>query len=230
MNIRVESPFPFEALPRVWKWLETFRAKVADDFSPATLDEFVSAMARKWDVQKSWAVYRDEELGGLITFERLSPWLGTAHMILKPDFQGKGIAVKACRIAIGEMFNFGVGKLAFFPLSGNLAIGSLLVNIGARREGTLIGQTLSGGKPTDMWVYGLSKQEFEEKSQNGSTDTITRRDGGIAHRVVPLGKTENNDQHPNGNDESNQHVDTDVHAGGPPAPAAVAGLPEFSHP
>lgn len=162
-RIEVASPFPFESLPRVWRWIEQFRGKVSDDFSPQDEDGFILFMLTTWKHHKSWAVYGEGELGGLITFERLSPWLGTAHLILKPQFHGRGIAVQACRMAVTEMFAEGIGKLGFYPLAGNLAIGSLLVNIGARREGKLEAHTLCEGKPTDVWVYGLLKENFEEK-------------------------------------------------------------------
>ncbi len=199
MEIRLESPFPFEALPRVWRWIETFRGKVADDFSPSTEDEFVSQMCSKWfriscaDSHKSWAVYADDELGGLITFERLSPWLGPAHLVLKPDFQGKGIAVKACRVAVGEMFEQGIGKLAFYPLAGNVAIGSLIVNLGGRREGKLEAHTICGGKPTDIWVYGLKKEEFENARSTTAVYPGHHRGGLVDRRVVSVGKAQ--DQH-----------------------------------
>ena len=167
MNIRVESPFPFEALPRVYRWYQTFREKIADDFAPKTLDEFIQSQLMKWDQQQSWAIYGDGELGGLITFERINPWLGTATILLKPDFHGRGIAVKAATVAIGEMFQQpGIGKVDFFLLAGNKAIGSLLITIGAKREGTLESHTLREGKPADLWVYGLTKQHFED-TQNG---------------------------------------------------------------
>lgn len=164
MQIEVISPFPFESLPRVWRWIEGFREKVADDFAPKSLSEFVECMSTRWEQQKSWAIYSAGELGGLITFERMNPWLGTASIVLKPDFHGQGISAKACQIAVGEMFQEpGLGKVDFFLLAGNLAIGSLLVSIGARREGTLESHTLRGGKPADLWVYGLTKQKFEAK-------------------------------------------------------------------
>ena len=187
MDVAVSSPFPFEALPRIWHWIEGIRHKLADDFSPQTLGEFVSAMAAKWEQQKSWAVYADGELGGLITFEELSPWLGTAHCIFKPEFQGKGLAVRACRIAVGEMFACSsIGKLAFYPLAGNLAIGSLLINLGASREGRMIGHTLCKGKPADILVYGLSKGDFERASINSSRD----RRGIVDPRVVSIRQAE----------------------------------------
>jgi RimJ/RimL family protein N-acetyltransferase len=119
-------------------------------------------MAAMWQTEKTWAVYAEGELGGLIEFQRMSPWLGTAHMLLKPDFQGRGIAVNACRAAVAEMFaEPGLGRLEFRVLAGNLAIGSLVCNIGGKREGTLAGYTLSEGKPKDVWIYGLSKEAFK---------------------------------------------------------------------
>jgi RimJ/RimL family protein N-acetyltransferase len=172
MKIELISPFPFEALPRVWGWIAGFRQKVADDFAPQTLGDFVAHMASRWGHQKTWAIAGDGELGGLIIFERLSPWRGTAHVILKPDFQGRGIAVKACRQAVREMFQEkGIGKLEFQALAGNLAVGSLLTNIGAKREGTFEGHTLSGGKPRDVWMYGLTKAAFEEQQHVVSVRT-----------------------------------------------------------
>ena len=38
--VRVESPFPAHAVPRIWTWIERFRNRVADDFAPQTLEEF----------------------------------------------------------------------------------------------------------------------------------------------------------------------------------------------
>jgi RimJ/RimL family protein N-acetyltransferase len=163
MQIELITPFPFESLPRVWRWIERFRGSVADDFAPKTLSEYVEHMASRWQEEKTWAIYGDGELGGLIEFQRFNLWLGTAHVLLKPDFHGKGIAVQACRQAVGEMFAQGIGKLEFHVLSGNVAIGSLLSNLGAKREGLQEGHTLSGGEPRDVWVYGLTKKAFEEK-------------------------------------------------------------------
>ena len=161
--IEVKQPFPFEALPRVWRWIATFRGRICDDFAPQTEDDFILHMVSKWNTQKSWAVYADQELGGLITFERISPWLGTAHIILKPDFKGKGIAVQACKMALAEMFAEGIGKLGFYPLAGNKALGSLIVSLGAKRECKLKAHTLCNGKPADSWVYGLTAQDFKEQ-------------------------------------------------------------------
>jgi len=188
VKIDVRSPFPFEALPRIWLWGATFRAKVADDFAPQTLEEFMFKAAEGWERLKTWAIYADEELGGWIAFEKITPWLGTAHLLLKPEHQARGIAVRACKIAIAEMFATGVGKLSFYPLAGNLAIGSLLINLGAKREGTLVGQTLVSGKPTDIWLYGLNREDFSAIC-NSSSDR-----GSVEHRRQPaIGQTKDHD-------------------------------------
>ena len=168
-QVALVSPFPFASLPRVWHWIEPFRGKVADDFAPQTLEDFIAHVSASWKRQKTWGIVGDGELGGLILFERLTPWLGTAHVLLKPDFQGRGVAVKACRAAVAEMFGLGIGKLTFRVLAGNLAIGSLLVNIGARREGTQEAETLRNGEPADVWLYGLTKKTFEDKQYVVST-------------------------------------------------------------
>jgi RimJ/RimL family protein N-acetyltransferase len=147
----------------VWHWIETFREKVSDDFGPKDLKSFLEFMTGKWDRQKTWAVCGDGELAGLITFERLSPWLGIAHYLLKREFQGRGLGAKALRVAVAEIFrDEGVGKLEFWVMAGNLAMGSLLRSLGASREGTLVGRTLWEGKPKDMWLYGLGREAFNK--------------------------------------------------------------------
>jgi RimJ/RimL family protein N-acetyltransferase len=167
MTLEVKSPFPFEALPRIWRWIEPFREKLSNDFSPKTLAEFLQAKGPRWDKMRTWAVYGDGELGGLIEFEKLDPWIGTAHFLLKPEFQRQGLSIRAARIAAADIFDHeGIGKLSFQIPSGNMGIGSLLINLGAKREGRLEGHTLCGGKPTDMLVYGLSKEVFQGSQRN----------------------------------------------------------------
>ena len=165
MQVSVESPFPFESLPRVWHWIEGFRHKVADDFSPQTLEEFIAYEAARWKEQRTWAIYADDELGGLVTCERLSPWCGAPHLLLKPDFQGRGYGPVALRRALGEMFASGLGMLEFRVIARNLAMGSLLTSLGATRDGRLRNRTLVGGVPTDVWLYGLTKANFEEHNR-----------------------------------------------------------------
>ena len=212
MEIEVTSPFPTESLPRVWAWNERFRHQVSDDFSPQTQGEFVDAMLASADLQKTWAVYGDGELGGMITYQRLTPWVGTAHIFVKPKFQGKGLAPPALKIAFAEMFADGIGKLSFYPLAGNWAVGSLLINLGAKREGSLRSQTIAGGKPIDMHIYGLLKEEFEHAMGTARS----RRDRGseLHHRGDTGGPGKDPDLH--------DHADLEPRDEG--TPAATDGL------
>ena len=213
MDIQVVNPFPFEALPRVWRWIEQFRAKVADDFAPRNLAQFMESMASQWDGQTSWAVLADGELGGLITYLKLSPWVGTAHCLFKPEFQAKGIAFKACHQAVSEMFATGIGKLVFYPMAGNLAIGSLVCSLGAKREGTLVAQTIVDGKPADILIYGLTKENF-----NAINDSRSDRSRGVDLRIVPIGETQDHDQQ--------LDHDADVHGDGRPGECGIVGALE----
>jgi RimJ/RimL family protein N-acetyltransferase len=219
MKIEVVSPFPFESLPRVWAWSEEFRGKINDDFAPQTLEAFIDAMLANEGTQKTWAVYADAELGGMITFQKLTPWLGTAHCVFKPDFQGRRIAPDACRVAVAEMFQEGIGKLVFYPLSGNLALGSMLMHMGARLEGQLRAHTLCGGKPKAMIVYGLLKQEFEDAASNRSS---SHRRGGLDPRELPVGPAEDHHEH--------DHPDVDTGTDRPLEPVAELQLqPDEQH-
>ena len=147
MRVDVVSPFPTQSLPRVWEWLSNIRS---DDFAPKNIQQFVDAMLDAIDHQMTWAIFGDGELGGMITFQKLTKWVGTAHIMLKPEFQGQHVAPAALRTAFAEMFETGIGKLVFYPLgsdsgingrSRGLAVGAVLINLGAHREGTLRAQT-----------------------------------------------------------------------------------------
>lgn len=155
--------------------------------------EFMSDRMDRPDFH-TWSITANGELGGMISCERVSPWLGTAHIILKPGFQGKGLSMLALRQAFGEMFALGIGKLAFYPLAGSLAVGSLLVNLGAKREGKLVSHTLVGGKPADINLYGLLKEDFE--NANGAYTGIARR-GNEHTRLDSRPETTDTNDHPN---------------------------------
>ena len=91
-RIRVESPFPIEAWPRVWFWMDAFRGRVTDDFSPTTIDEFVPEMIELASRVETWGVWRgegsEEELGGMVSVlvESRNPRLGLARSLFKQDF------------------------------------------------------------------------------------------------------------------------------------------------
>ncbi len=180
MTVSIESPFPVYALPRVWAWAEESRRQVADDFAPKSLDEFLA----HWDSQalagqRSWAVRRDGELGGVVTSTRFNPVAADAHCIFKRSFWGYATTGEALRQVFEEMFEEGVLKIATVAFSDNAAIIGLTGRLGFRREGTLERQTLRDGKLVDQVILGLTKERFDEfmegtwKSGNQLKDSRT---------------------------------------------------------
>ena len=73
-TVEIVEPFPPHAVPRIWSWTQEFRNRVADDWSPSTLDDFVGDWESKSAAgRRTWAVLRDGELGGMVNSMRLSP-------------------------------------------------------------------------------------------------------------------------------------------------------------
>lgn len=157
--VTIASPFPPADIPRVWQWLEPFRARVSDDFSPKTMDEFVRWFMAQSDVMKTWGVYRSGELGGVISFQQVSPVVGTAHATFKKTFWGHGTTIPALQMAFAEMFEI-VPKVSSPVFQANKAMLGLLAKMGARREGLLEGHTLQGGKPVNLVMVGCFKDSF----------------------------------------------------------------------
>lgn len=156
--VELRSPFPAEDIPRIWAWIEPFRWRVSDDFSPKTLAEFVvhfRGVAER--AAKTWAVYVSGELGGVITYERLSPVVGTAHATFKKSFWGQKTTLPAIDEAVNEMLA-DRPKLSLPVIEGNKAMMGLLKKLGATQEGVLKAHTLRDGKPLDLVLMALFRK------------------------------------------------------------------------
>jgi RimJ/RimL family protein N-acetyltransferase len=171
MTAHLVKPFPMYELPRVWLWVQQFRSRVADDFSPKTLDEFVEVEMARMTRQMTWGVYRGGELGGLIAFEPSSPVVGTAHVTFRRSFWGHKTSVPAMREAYAQVFAEGYRKILSFVFSDNNAIRSLAKELGLKEEGVLREQTLRNGRPVDMVALGLLREEFEHANNDLEFDT-----------------------------------------------------------
>lgn len=158
MDVEVVSPFPEYAWPLVWQWIQTFRARVCDDFAPLTCAGFVSQMTAL--KARTWAVYRDEELGGVIVIEGDSPHRATAHCIFSRAFWGRETTLPAMRAVGEQVFAGSLGKVMMFPFSDNHQMRALNRELGAVEEGILKGHTLRGGKPVDQVAMALFKDAF----------------------------------------------------------------------
>lgn len=161
--VEIQSPFPTAEIPRIWGWLEPFRWRVSDDFSPKTLTEFIAFYRAQSERSTTWAVYRDGELGGVITYEQVSPVVGTAHCTFKKSFWGRTTTMPALQSAIAQMFER-CSKLSLQVIDGNKAMLALLKELGASKEGTLIAQTTREGKPVDLVMLALFKDKFGKEA------------------------------------------------------------------
>jgi len=168
-GVRVESPFPLVAVPRVWTWIEEFHDRIADDYGPKTLDEFVESWRRQERTRRTWGVWRGAELGGLIIWQAGPiPEAGETHALFKREFWGRATTRAAAALVYAELFGEGVRKIMAFPFASNRAVIALALSLGFVREGMLREQTLKKGQPVDVAVLGLLRKDFEallEKEQ-----------------------------------------------------------------
>lgn len=159
--LRLTAPFPEYALPRVWTWIEDFRHRVVDDYSPKSLSEFVRHWKEREPFRKTWAIWRGEDLGGLVIYEPWQPGVGTSHALFKRSFWGREVTRAALEQVYGEIFDSGTRKVVSFPFRDNAAIIALGKSLGAVTEGVLKGQTLRNGEPVDVVILSLFKEDFD---------------------------------------------------------------------
>jgi len=162
-GVEIIEPFPPHALPRAWKWAQESRRQVADAFAPSTLDQFVEHWERQVRAgQRSWGVWRDAELGGIVTSMRFNAVLADAHCIFKRTFWGHETTAEALRLVFTEIFAGGVQKITTVCFSDNHALLGLVRRIGFEREGTLKKNALRDGDLCDQAVIGLTRDRFME--------------------------------------------------------------------
>lgn len=161
-EVTLRSPFPPEDVPRIWTWMEPFRWRVSDDFSPKTLADFIPYFRALEARGKSWAVYRGDELGGVLNYEQVSPVVGSFHCIFKKAFWGRGTTAAAVTAALPEMFER-CQKMVVPVVVGNHSMLSLLTALGGSREGVLKGQSRRDGKPVDIALMSFFKPAEPQK-------------------------------------------------------------------
>lgn len=142
--------------------MQPFLGRVSDDYSPKTVEDFIAFFERAADQQKTWAVYRNGELGGMISYQQVSPIVGTAHCVFKKTFWGHATTMEALRQAFLHMFE-NCTKISSPVMEGNKAMLSLLMKMGAKREGVLEAHTLRDGKPLNLVMTAFFRDSFTQK-------------------------------------------------------------------
>lgn len=186
MSVEVRSPFPEHSIPRIWGWMQRFRSRVADDFGPGSLEEFVD-----WFLgadQRTWGVYRDGELGGVVVIQPQNPIAVVSHCIFKREFWGRKTTRPALEQVYREVFDSGVLRIGARIFADNQAIKALALEMGAKQEGTTRDATMRGGKPVDMIGLGLLREDFYGSISGGTN-------GGVGDHRRAVGAVEQPDVH-----------------------------------
>jgi RimJ/RimL family protein N-acetyltransferase len=194
VNLAVVSPFPEWAWPLVWAWTQTFRDRVMDDFSPPTCAHFLLQMNRARP-EDTYAVYRDEDLGGLVWLPRVSPIVAFSHVVYSRSFWGHATTLQATRQAYAAAFDAGVLKICSSSFVDNHQVRAFAKALGFREEGRRRQQTQRRGKLVDMLDYGLLKEDFYANWNTGRHADLdgNKRRGGP--RFEPAQPLEDLDQH-----------------------------------
>lgn len=166
VKVEVVEPFPPYAVPRLWSWSQEFFNRVADDYAPKTLEQFVKNWEEKArEGRRTWGVLRDGELGGMVCSTRISPVLADAHCIFKRSFWGHQTTAEALRMVFDQIFESGAEKICSTAFRTNHALFGLVKKLGFQREGMLRSHTRQSGEPVDVAIVGLLKEEFYGHTQ-----------------------------------------------------------------
>jgi RimJ/RimL family protein N-acetyltransferase len=168
--IRITEGFPEWAWPLAWEWANARRSQLADDFFPSSIGEFVESYSVRFGGSRTYSLWKNDNLGGVIVLERASPVVFTAHILLSRRLWG--VPASDLRQAAALLFEAepqAIRIQAFVPAWNRLAI-ALAKRIGAKDEGTLRCATLRNGAPADAVLMGFTREDL-----NG---TELRRSGG----------------------------------------------------
>jgi RimJ/RimL family protein N-acetyltransferase len=141
--------------PLAWAWLRGFWNQVADDFSCQTEADYIKGqLVASHCIHRG--VYRDGELGGLLTGVPITPYLVQAHITFKKSFWGRDTTIPALRMGCRVLFDeYHFGKIWTTVFADNHLVIGTLKRLGATWEGTLIAHTVRNGQPIDMQSYCL---------------------------------------------------------------------------
>lgn len=150
-------PFDSADWPVIWRWIERYYFKVADDYAPKTLREFVDASIRRGS--KNFGVYKNGELGGLIMFDHLSPMLCECHVYFKRSFWGWETTVPALRLAYRWAVTEGGYKKCTSPVfESNRLMIRLMEHLGFVQEAFFRNHTMQRGKPVNVVYLSLFRE------------------------------------------------------------------------
>jgi RimJ/RimL family protein N-acetyltransferase len=207
-EIRVTSPFPQHSLPLVWQWAQSFRDRVADDFAPKTLDEWMLAEFHRPAAHRTWAVHRGDELGGFVVCEPWNPVCVSMHVVFKKSFWGRGTTERALRQIITQVFDKHRTIIAVI-FADNHGMRSLLRRLGGHELKGQLFATQRGGQIAGSIVAQLRQEDYLHAILSSSSPLP------VSGRLNRRGRAEQPQQ------DLQEHLHPDLHpaadggAGGP---------------
>jgi RimJ/RimL family protein N-acetyltransferase len=143
--------------PLEYRWLKAVWNRVADDFSPTNEADYIKAqLVASHCIHRG--VYRNGELGGILTGQPITPYLVQVHVQFRKSFYGSETTLPAIRLGIDVLFDeCGFGKIWAVVFADNAPIIATLRRLGATWEGTLIAHTTRNGRPIDMESFAILK-------------------------------------------------------------------------
>lgn len=181
-NIIVESPFPPEEYPRVWYWMQAVKSQVMSDQSPQNIDAYVDSAIERHEQALTWAVYRDDILGGFVMYEPINDSTGNAHCIFKKganraeSFFGWKTTEPALTQVAADIFAIGVQRIGMCVFQTNGAIQSLIARLGGEAEAVIFNpRTIDGevitinGEVVPMIQYGLYQANLGKPNKRSAT-------------------------------------------------------------
>jgi RimJ/RimL family protein N-acetyltransferase len=139
--------------PIAWLWMQPYWRQLVDDSIPRDLDFFVENQRMKGAV--SFGVYRDDELGGLLTQVTVSPWKCFGDCVFKKSFWGRDTTVPALEAGKRLAWSMGYHKISCIVFEDNHLMIGLLNRVGGIFEGILLEDTQREGRKVNMLSYAL---------------------------------------------------------------------------
>lgn len=159
----IVKPWDESDWPLAWRWIGEYYFRVADDEAPKTQSEFVSKQMGR--PATSFGVYRDGSLGGLVSFDILSPTLCEGHCLFKKgrsaadSFWGRSTTVPAIVQALQWMWVLGIERIICPVFESNRLMAKLLEQLGAVRDAEppagAKSRTVRQGRPVNVLYYSL---------------------------------------------------------------------------
>jgi len=167
-RIDLVDPFPEEYLDRAFQWTKAYAGISLHDDNPADAESFkLSISARYRASTYGVRLHGQDEPVGMVSFEPATARNAYLHIVLSRAVWGKGIGDDAIALAIRHAFetDLDLTRVSVYMLERNRAAQALARRIGFQVEGLFPDMVLQQGIPRGVLHFGLTRREWEKKTQ-----------------------------------------------------------------